>query len=242
MRSMKNQYLPTPSWMTQKMPESDPRSCCCNPAPSGSQISQDLGISIEASARALGWGYLGRPVLEAPCPRLITNEYGSYHWLSKPQFSSMYPPPPSQVTVLWQRPQGLSLLLMTRLWPSDFAGVSPWGKNQEWTAHVQAASLTSRHRAATWSSGVGPCGPNSTAAKVQDRSHPNTPSMAHPWGRVFLQAVTNSNKQLRSCPRRPQLPVVQTFPWRIASSHCSLFGNVSCFSHLENSMKFPQKI
>ena len=118
MRSMKNRYLPTPSWVTQKMPESDPRSCCCNPAPSGSQISQDLGSSIEASERALGWGYLGRPVLEAPCPRLITNEYGSYHWLSKPQFSSMYPPPPSQVIVLWQRPQGLSPLLKTRLWPT----------------------------------------------------------------------------------------------------------------------------
>lgn len=105
MRSMKNRYLPMPSWVTQKMPESDPRSCCCNRASSGCQISQDLGSSIEASARALGWGYLGRPVLEAPCPRLITNEYGSYHWLSKPQFSSMYPPPPSQVTVCGSGPR-----------------------------------------------------------------------------------------------------------------------------------------
>lgn len=172
------------------------------------QRKPDLGSSIEASGRALGWGYLGSPVLEAPCPRLITNEYGSYHLLSKPQFSSMYPPPPSQVTVLWRQPQGLSQLLKTRLWPNDSAGMSPWVKNW-WTAHAQAASLTSRHRTATQFSGVGPWGPNSMAAKVLDCSNPNTPSMAHPWGWVFLQAVTNSNKQLRSHLRRPQLPVLR---------------------------------
>ena len=218
------------------------RSCCCNPTRRGSQISWDLGSSIEASGRALGWGYIGSSVLEAPCPRLITNEYGSYHLLSKPQFSSMYPPPPSQVTVLWQQPQGLSQLLKTRLWPSDSAGVSPWVKNWEWTAHAQAASMTSRHREATQFSGVGPWVSSSMAAKVQDCSNPNTPFTAHPWGRVFLQAGTNSNEQLRSHPRRPQLPVLQTFPWRIASGHCSPFRNVSCFSHLENSMKVSQKI
>ena len=104
MRSMKNRYLPTPSQVTQKMAESGPRSCCCNSTCRGSQISWDLRSSVEASGRALGWGYIGSSVLEAPCPRLITNEYGSYHLLSKPQFSSMYPPPPSQVTVLWQPP------------------------------------------------------------------------------------------------------------------------------------------
>ena len=176
MRSMKNRYLPTPSQVTQKMAESGRRSCCCNPTCRGSQICWDLGSSIEASGRALGWGYIGSSVLEAPCPRLITNEYGLYHLLSKPQFSSMYPPPPSHITVLWQQPQGLSQLLKTRLWPSDSAGVSPWVKNWEWTAHDHAASMTSRHKVATQFSGVGPWGPNSMATKALDRSNPNTPS------------------------------------------------------------------
>ena len=157
----------------------------------------------------------------------------------------MPPPPPRQVTVRWCLPQGLGQPSGTKLWPNGCAGAWVWGKKGEWTACAQAASLTSRRPKAQGSNSVFRCGPLGSQSQDCRGSRLQQPKQAfevHPWGQVFLWAATSSSKQLRSHPRRPQLPVPPAFPRRNSLRQLlSLSGNVNWFSHYGKQYKVSSK-